>query len=638
MVAQIGLQVVAYYRKSPASKDAVEASIEQQQREVRAYCKSKGWNIIEEYCDGGKSGSRDQEKRTEYNRMIRDAAEGKFNAVVVWHTNRFARLDSVDIMEAVKELRTAGVHIESVRQGTIDAKTKMGRMAIFMNSETDSELSLNVSADSLRGRMTAISDGYWPHGQVPFGYDRQIYDPQGNPHEIIPRNQPSRKPIKWHVKLVINPTEAVSIRWIFDTFANTDISMRHLTREASKRGILSPSGQHHWSLRSIQEVLTNPAYAGDTTIGMRRSGGVKGKFNQAIPTRHATCPAIVLREIFDSVQQKLEQRKALGRRTHTGRAGALSGVLICGHCGHRLNKHEVKVKGSNAKVYYSCNSPSIRPSLGCRGWRAYESEILPPICSALVDGIDAEILRGIMAKPETEVGQTEALRARITDLENDFARGSDNLLLANSALFPILQKKLTELQGEITTAKNTLAVITGTESKTELQRMRDWWNQHKGKLVTVKEGTPLKMTSDKKGVFKMKVRDLMNVPPVQAKPEIVRDLLHKMNCTITLTWTPNGSRYYKLQPGKMRADFGEYLLTGDKNTTRHNVLLIHIDRMVDFAAAGVTGCPKPDHHALPPEIRKANQKAAGRRWAERNREANKLRCREYRTALKGGVA
>ena len=97
----VRLDVAAYYRKSPAAKESIEASIEQQQREVRLYAAARGWRIVAEYTDGGKSGSRDQERRVDLHRLIADSAKGEFAAVLVWHTNRFARLDIIDLSKFV---------------------------------------------------------------------------------------------------------------------------------------------------------------------------------------------------------------------------------------------------------------------------------------------------------------------------------------------------------------------------------------------------------------------------------------------------------------------------------------------------------------------------------------------------------
>src|ERR1700733_7036511 len=60
-----------------------------QTRELREYCERRGWNFAGEYVDEGISGTKDS--RPELNRLMADAHRRRFDAVVVWRFDRFAR-------------------------------------------------------------------------------------------------------------------------------------------------------------------------------------------------------------------------------------------------------------------------------------------------------------------------------------------------------------------------------------------------------------------------------------------------------------------------------------------------------------------------------------------------------------------
>lgn len=62
-----GLRVVLYLRQSDREQ---RLSIEQQRQECRAYAQSRGWVIVAEYIDNGKSGSKEVAKRTQWHRLI----------------------------------------------------------------------------------------------------------------------------------------------------------------------------------------------------------------------------------------------------------------------------------------------------------------------------------------------------------------------------------------------------------------------------------------------------------------------------------------------------------------------------------------------------------------------------------------
>ena len=60
-----------------------------QTRELREYCERRGWKFAGEYVDEGISGTKDS--RPELNRLMADAHRRRFDAVVVWRFDRFAR-------------------------------------------------------------------------------------------------------------------------------------------------------------------------------------------------------------------------------------------------------------------------------------------------------------------------------------------------------------------------------------------------------------------------------------------------------------------------------------------------------------------------------------------------------------------
>ena len=60
-----------------------------QTRELRQFCEARGWQFAGEYLDEGISGAKDS--RPELNRLMADASRRRFDVVVVWKFDRFAR-------------------------------------------------------------------------------------------------------------------------------------------------------------------------------------------------------------------------------------------------------------------------------------------------------------------------------------------------------------------------------------------------------------------------------------------------------------------------------------------------------------------------------------------------------------------
>src|ERR1700682_4963833 len=78
------MRVAIYGRVSTAEQNAA-----MQIEELRAYCGRRQWEIVEEFIGAGVSGSK--ESRPALNRLLADAKRRKFDTVLVYRYDRFAR-------------------------------------------------------------------------------------------------------------------------------------------------------------------------------------------------------------------------------------------------------------------------------------------------------------------------------------------------------------------------------------------------------------------------------------------------------------------------------------------------------------------------------------------------------------------
>jgi DNA invertase Pin-like site-specific DNA recombinase len=108
-----------YLRVSTAQQ-----TVENQRLELEKYCERQGWTIAQTYEDSGFSGSKAD--RPALNKMMQDAAKGKFDVVMVWKIDRLARSTS-DLLNILTTLKGHGVDFCSTTQA-IDTTNSMGRM------------------------------------------------------------------------------------------------------------------------------------------------------------------------------------------------------------------------------------------------------------------------------------------------------------------------------------------------------------------------------------------------------------------------------------------------------------------------------------------------------------------------------
>ena len=112
----------AIYARVSTSNNGQDPSV--QTREIREYCERRGWQIAGEYVDVGISGTK--EKRPELDRLLADAHRRRFDAVVVWKFDRFARSVS-HLLRALETFQSLGIEFVSLTEG-VDTSTPMGKM------------------------------------------------------------------------------------------------------------------------------------------------------------------------------------------------------------------------------------------------------------------------------------------------------------------------------------------------------------------------------------------------------------------------------------------------------------------------------------------------------------------------------
>jgi DNA invertase Pin-like site-specific DNA recombinase len=130
-------------------------SPELQLREVREYCSRRSWEIAGEYVDAGISGTKDS--RPELNRLMADAHRRKFDAVVCWKFDRFARSVS-HLLRALETFSSLGIAFVSLSE-QIDTTTPTGKM-VFTVLGAVAELERSLIVERVRaGLRNAKANG-----------------------------------------------------------------------------------------------------------------------------------------------------------------------------------------------------------------------------------------------------------------------------------------------------------------------------------------------------------------------------------------------------------------------------------------------------------------------------------------------
>jgi DNA invertase Pin-like site-specific DNA recombinase len=251
------LRAAAYYRKST---DRQEDSIERQRGGVVPYAtKRRGYKLVGDYVDEGLAGDL-FDRRPDFQRLLADAAAGKFEVIVMDEPSRLSRQDPIDLIERViAPLRRSGVQLDTVSKGPIDYGSLTGLILMTVNAHKASEESIDLSRRVLGGIASKAREGLWFGWMAPFGL-RIVRGVDPLTGKIISR------------KCVFGPEEEVqAVRFIFDAVANRGWTLRKVCRELEASSAKPPTGngrgsnkaEGRWNPGTVRKILVNRKYAGD---------------------------------------------------------------------------------------------------------------------------------------------------------------------------------------------------------------------------------------------------------------------------------------------------------------------------------------------------------------------------------------
>jgi DNA invertase Pin-like site-specific DNA recombinase len=137
---------VAIYARVSTANNGQDPTM--QTRELKEYAERRGWQVAGEYVDIGMSGTK--ERRPELDRLMTDALRRRFDAVVVWKFDRFARSVS-HLLRALENFQALAIHFVSLSE-SVDTSTPAGKM-VFTVLGAVAELERSLIAERVRAGM-----------------------------------------------------------------------------------------------------------------------------------------------------------------------------------------------------------------------------------------------------------------------------------------------------------------------------------------------------------------------------------------------------------------------------------------------------------------------------------------------------
>lgn len=312
-----------YTRKSTEhGLDLAFTSLDAQREACEAYIKSQasqGWRIVAQpYDDAAFSGG--NLDRPAVKALLADIAAGRIDVVVVYKIDRLTR-SLADFARLVELFDAHAVSFVAVTQ-QFNTTSSMGRLTLNVLLSF-AQFERELSSERVRDKIAASRrKGQWTGGTVPLGYD------------AIDK------------KLVINPTEAATVRTIFRLYLKHR-SFGRLVAELDRRGIVTKQRQTKnprfnggiaFRYGALAHLLKNRLYVGEV-----RHGG------QWFAGEH---DPLLDRALFEEVQALITSH-AVQRRSGRAASGALLTGLLHDDRGNRMSPSFSLKDGVRYRFYVS---------------------------------------------------------------------------------------------------------------------------------------------------------------------------------------------------------------------------------------------------------------------------------------------
>lgn len=240
-----GLKMVAIYCRVSTTHEEQEESLDIQIKMLKqVVADNPKWMLYHVYSDKDSGGN---VFRPDFQKLIFDCYENKFDIVLVKTISRFAR-NTVDMLETVSRLKGLGIevifHQENLRTSEADNDMLIAALGAIAQAESESTGEA-IKWGLKRGFISGNSKLY---SRKCFGY-KQNEDGE----------------------LIIDEGQAEVVRAIFDLYLS-GLSIGLIVRELEKKGIKSPQGKDIWSKKSVQIVLGNEKYIGRVLLGKTYTG------------------------------------------------------------------------------------------------------------------------------------------------------------------------------------------------------------------------------------------------------------------------------------------------------------------------------------------------------------------------------
>ena len=348
---------VALYARVSSEQQAEAGTIDSQIAALRERITQDGYQLTEDltFIDAGYSGAT----------LIRPALEQLRDAIAVYglerlyvHSpDRLARKYAYQVL-LIDEFHRCGVEVVFLNRDV--GQTPEDNLLLQMQGMIAEYERAKILERSRRGKRHAAKSGSVAVlSGAPYGY-RYICKQDGG----------------GQARYEVIPEEAEVVRQMFTWVGVERVSLGEVRRRLKQADVLSPKKKTAWDRSTVWGILKNPAYKGNAAFGKTRSGTLRPRLRaqhgrQLQPRRAVSSferpseewtmipvPALVNPDVYETVQNQLQENRQRARQGQHGARYLLQGLLVCAQCGYAYYGKAISTKAAKGNhrnyAYYRC--------------------------------------------------------------------------------------------------------------------------------------------------------------------------------------------------------------------------------------------------------------------------------------------
>ena len=398
--------------------------IPMQKQCCREFAEKQGWTIVKEFSEKGVSGFKTAAKdRDAIQEIQRDAAEGKFDLLLVFMFDRLGRRDD-ETPFVVEWFVRNGIEVWSTVEGQQRFDSHVDKLMNYIRYWQASGESIKTSVRTKTRLGQIVQEGRFRGGTVPYGYriEKQGRFNKRN-HEVY--------------EIVVDEAEAAVVRLIFQKYVYEGYGAQRLSRYLYENGMLNRKGVN-FANTTIVKMIKNITY-----VGILKSGETH---SEVFPELQ-----IIPVDLWERAQEIMANRTQKHSDVPLNSKGKslMVGLVYCGHCGSKL---VLTTSGGGMRygkkriptLRYNCHN-QVRHPQDCDGMSGYTVEKVDRIMEQMVMALFADI----KSIPEQElithqyVQRTNEHLATLSQLQSLKSQKEKELASYKSEVYKSIQGKST---------------------------------------------------------------------------------------------------------------------------------------------------------------------------------------------------